>query len=513
MGLFLGIFLALNQFFLYYTNLIAPYCLIFLIQTLTISSLIDYFKKPSRFNFKKLNIYNCLLILCDSLGFLYVISELIVIYLLGKRKRVYKFQSIKLFHYSFVAFLVVLPILIVQYAISARLVIPNTYNGIGLNLSGLYLMFSDYISPYLSFCAPEMQTKSTIGLLYGFMLNPDLKSINSIKILITLFYSSFLPLIVIGAFTLRAYIKNYKLRLLWLVSIINLGFILLLMLLQKIELHPIYTIQFFITNLILLGYGIFTLKDRFIKILLITCLLLIQVINPDVSSFNITIYKNYASLNPVKIFIEEFNVNNEDLLIMPHQGHFAKKYFKNLNIFDFDNSNLQRASKKSIIKNLCNKKTKTINKRNIHYLTKDYLEEARINEYLAQYFIEKTFEKGNIGRRVILVVDKLNSKPISPNSIYKCTRQKDYSPALRKIDFRYADLSQNQSKALFDALKSKTLYNFINILSTNFRLSSIVEYKKIDNEYYKVESTNNIYKALNSFDSDYLFIIYNGIIE
>ena len=44
-------------------------------------------------------------------------------------------------------------------------------------------------------------------------------------------------------------------------------------------------------------------------------------------------------------------------------------------------------------------------------------------------------------------------------------------------------------------------------------LSTIVEYKKIDNEYYKVDSTNNLYKALNSFDSDYLFIIYNGIIE
>ena len=355
MGLFLGIFLALNQFFLYYTNLIAPYCLIFLVQTLAISALIDYLKKANRSNFKKLNIFNCLLILCDSFGFLYVASELIVIYLLSKRKRIYKFQSIKLFHYSFVAFLVTLPVLIIQYAISTRLVIPNTFNGIGLNLSGLYLMFSDYISPYLSFLAPEVQTKSTIGLLYSFMLNPDLKSINSLKILITLFYSSFLPLIVIIAFTLRAYIKNYKLRLLWLVSIINLGFVLLLMMFEKIELHPIYTIQFFITNLILLGYGIFTLKDKFAKILLITCLLLIQVIDPDVSSFNITIYKNYASLNPVNIFIKDFNVTNEDLFIMPHQGHFAKKYFKDLNVFEFDNYDLQRASKNSVIKNLSKK--------------------------------------------------------------------------------------------------------------------------------------------------------------
>ena len=48
MGLFVGILLSLNHFYLYYTNLIAPYCLIFLIHTLIINALIDYFKKPSK---------------------------------------------------------------------------------------------------------------------------------------------------------------------------------------------------------------------------------------------------------------------------------------------------------------------------------------------------------------------------------------------------------------------------------------------------------------------------------
>ncbi|MBQ9149779.1 hypothetical protein IJX73_02500 [bacterium] len=511
MGLFMAIFLSLNHFFLYYTNLIAPYCLIFLIQTLIINALLDYFKKPSKANFKKLNIFNCILILCDTFGFLFVLCELGAIYLLGKRKKIYSKESIKLFQYSFIAFLIVLPILLIQSVINSKLVIPNTYNGVGFSFSGLYLLLSDYVSPYLTFMAPEYQSKSTLGLIYSFILNPDLKNINSLKIIITLFYSSILPLIIMIFFTIRAYLKNYKLRLLWLISILYFALMIFLVLIEKIELQPIYIINFFITNMVLLGYGIFSLKDTYIKAILITCLIAIQLINTEINAFNITINKNFATINPINIFIKEENVTKDDLLIIPHQGYFAQKYYKKLNVFNYDNKYLQSAKKNGIIKNLSNKKVKTINRKNIHYSMKNYLEEAKINEYLTRYFLENAFEKEKIGKRIILIADKLNSRPVSANSILKCTSQTNYSPRLKKIDFAYMDMSQSQPKALFDALKSKTLYNFINILSINFKLVSIVEYKKIDNEYYKVNTTNSIYKAINSFDSDYVFMIFEGI--
>ena len=178
---------------------------------------------PSKKNFKQLNIFNCLLILADTVGFLFVLCELAVVYLLGKRKKIYSKESIKLFYFSFIAFLVTLPVLIVQGIINSKLVILNNHSGVGFSLSGLYLMLSDYISPYLTFAAPEYQTKSTLGLIYSFILNPDLQNINSIKILITLFYGSILPMLVILIFTIRAYLKNYKLRLIWLISIFTLS--------------------------------------------------------------------------------------------------------------------------------------------------------------------------------------------------------------------------------------------------------------------------------------------------
>ena len=508
LGIFLGILLGINHFFLYYTSLIAPYCLIFLVQSYLLYCLIDYLKKPCKKSFKKLNLANCLLILCDTFGFLYVFSELLILFLFGKKRKIYAKHAIKLINLPCIAFLIVFPILIIQYTINSKLLIPNTYEGIGLNLNSFYLMLGEYISPYLSFLAPEAQTKSTLGLLWSFFLNPNIKNINSLKILITLFYSTILPIIIGFWLSFKTYKKNYRLRLILLTSLLNLAFILFLMLIEKIDTEPIYTIQFFITIIIILGYGIFSIKDIFAKITLIICIIAIQLINPELNSFDITIKKNYALLNPVKIFVNDYEINQEDTIIMPNGGKLASNYFKKLNFFDFDNTDLQKSQKKGIIRNISSKKTKSINKKNIHRLTKNYLLENRTNNFLMTYFTQKIYEKDKLSKRYVLVIDKLNSRPISQNSIVKYAIQDNYSWKMKKINFRNADLSQNQSKNLYDALKSKTLYNLITILNINFKLDNIVEYKKIDNEYYKLPPNDNIYKALSSYDSDYVFLIF-----
>ena len=169
---------------------------------------------------------------------------------------------------------------------------------------------------------------------------------------------------------------------------------------------------------------------------------------------------------------------------------------------------LQKKSKNSIVQNIISKKTKTVNKYNIDYLLRDYLSNKGINAYIAKYFAQNIYNN-NEPDRIILIVDKLNSRPVSQNAILKCSCLKHYSPSMRKINFKYIDLEQNQSKLLFDALKSKTLYGFIELLNGNFVLDNIVEYKKIDNEYYKVkEGITDIYSTISSFESDYVFIIF-----
>lgn len=509
LGLFLGLILSINHFYLFYSGLIAPYCLNFLIYSCLINSLLDYIKKPNKKHFKSLNILNCAIILCDTFGFLYVISELIILYLLGKKKKIYNYHLIKFFNCVFVAFLVILPILIIQYALNSKFLIPRTMNGIGLNLNSIYLMLNEYFSPYLSFMSAENNTKSALGLIYSFTLNPDLSNINSLKILITLFYGSILPLIISISMIVKTCLKNIKLKLLFYIGAIYFGLILILMLFEKLETQPIYTIPFFITVLIITGYGIFSLKDNFIKIILALSLILVQFINPDINSFNIKIKKNYTLLNPINNFIKENDVNKDDLLIIPYNGKFASFYFKNkTNVFDYDDKYLQISKKNGFLRNLSDKRTKRLSKKNVFYSLEDYLKERNTNIYITKYFVDNVFHKENRPKRFILIVDKLNSKPISQNSISKFAHQKNYNPNLKKIDFRYADLSQNNSKMLFDALRSKTLYNFVNILNTNFRLNQIVEYKKLENEYYKIPPKDNIFKALTSYESDYVFLIF-----
>jgi len=509
LGFFLGLLLSINHFYLFYTGLIAPYVLVFFLQTCLINSFIDYIKKPNKKHFKYLNIFNCALIFADTFGFLYVICELIILRFLGKKKKIYAHHLYKFFNLSFVSFLVILPILVIQFGVNSRVVISNYYDGVGLNLSSIYLMLSEFFSPYLSFLSNENASKSTLGLIYSFVLNPDLSNINSLKLLVTLFYGSILPLGILLFATVRSCLKNTKLRILCYISLIHSAFMLLLMLFEKVETSPIYLIPFFVTSIIMLGYGIFSLKDIFAKIILIACLILIQIINPDINSFDITIKKNFALLNPINVFIKEYDVSKDDLLIMPYNGRLASFYFKNkTNVFDYDDKYLRISKKKGILRNISNKKLKRLNKKNVHYATKEYLKDTSINNYITKYFIDDVFNKEDLPKRFMLVVDKLNSRPISNSSILKCANLNYYNSSSKKIDFRYADLSQSQSGMLYDALKSKTLYNFVNILSANFRLEKIVEYRKLENDYYKIPTSGNIYKALSSYDSDYVFLIF-----
>ena len=209
-GIFLALFLSLNHFFLYYTNLIAPYCLSFLIYAVAINYLIDFLKRPNRKNLKKLNILNCVVILGDSLGVLFVVSELAAFYILFSKKSLFKRTIVPLVSYSFGAFLIAFIALIVHYFSKTNLLILENYKSIGFNLNGLYLTINEFITPYLSFNIDSNQSKTTLGMLYSFFLNPQIKNINSLKILITLFYSSFLPMGLMIYFSAKSFIKNYK---------------------------------------------------------------------------------------------------------------------------------------------------------------------------------------------------------------------------------------------------------------------------------------------------------------
>ena len=512
LGIFLALFLAVNHFYLYYSNLIAPYCIDFLIGSCLINSLIDFIKKPNKKHFKQLNIFNCAFILINPLNTLYVASEFAVLYFISE-KRYFIIKIITIFGFnSIIAFVIIFPITIVQYAIINKMPISLNNEGIGLNLYSLGLMINEYISPYLSFLAPEMQTKSTLGMLYSFFLNTDIKNINTIKILITLFYSSILPILIAIIFTIKAYKKDYRLRILFLCAIINLSLILFLNIYETIDVNPIYCTQFFITCIILLGYGIFSIKDTVIQSIVIFCILTIQFINPEINSFNITINKKYATINAFNMFIKNQEINKQDLIIMPYLGNYARLYYKDLTFFNFDYSMLQKNTKNSFIKELINKNTKTINKNNIFYLLCDYLTNRRGNEYLTKYFIEECIEKLNPEGRIILVVDKLNSKPLTINTIDKIAQTNKYSPKLRKINPAISEIPKNQSKMLFEALKSKTLYEFLTLLENNFYCSKIIEYKKIDNDYYEIKNNSkNIIRAISSTDSDYAFIIFHKI--
>ena len=259
LGKLLAILLIINHFYLYYSNKIAPYSLTFLTGTILIYFLLLFLKRPKKENFKKLTIANCAYLLIDNLGFIYVICELLGLFAMFYKKKKYKQYTSILAYYCFITFLFIFPINIIQYSNYTKMLIPNSFEGIGVNLSSLYLTVNEFFSPFLSFITPETQSKTALGMLYYTFLNFDYKTINSLKIAFTLLYSSFLPLLLF-LFSIIKSFRNYKLKLLFLISMLYFGTISFFALIQLIELNPIYFPQFFTTSIVILGYGIFQSK-------------------------------------------------------------------------------------------------------------------------------------------------------------------------------------------------------------------------------------------------------------
>lgn len=510
LGYLLAVLLIINHFYLFYSNLIAPYCLVFLFGTYLINSIIDFITKQDRDNLGHLLLANILFIVSSNVGFIYVIAEFIVFYFVFiRKKKSFSKTLIRIGIFSFYAFLSVFFILIIQYFNWTKMLIPETNSGVGLNLNSLYLMINEYISPYLSFDVPQSQTKTTLGMLYSLFVNFNLKNFNTIKIIITLFYSSILPLIAIGTLLCMSYKKNIKLKIIFQIALINFLIVLFFMLFEIIDVNPIYIPQLFFTIIIMFGYGIYLIKDYYIKTIIIFCFIAIQFINPEINIYNISINKNYPTVNIFKKLIKEKKITENDKIIMPYMENYAKNYYKKLNFFDFDYSYLKKDNKDSFIRNLANKNTQSVNRRNLNFMMNDYLSERLINKYISNYFIKNIANENSMSESIVLFVDKSNSRPITKSAILKSLNIEKYNTKLRKISFKTPIISSSKCKFLYDAIKAKTLYNIVALLNDNYYISEVLEYKLIDNEYFKIDSEfRNIDNILISHRSDYVFIFF-----
>ncbi len=508
LGYFLAFFLSVNHFFILYTNQISPYCLSFLIISLLIYSLVCFLKKQTKLNFLLLAIFNCAFIFADNFGFLFVGCELLVFYLIcGKTK--YLKQSVKkLFLISLIAFIVLSPILIIQFYNSIIQIIPDFYSGIGLNLTSFFLMINDYFSPYLSFDVPEFQSKTTLAMLYSYIKTCSFWNLNSLKLFITLFYGSFLPLALLIFFIRKTVFKNRIFKILFYISISYFAFLMLLMMYQTIDVKPVYTYPFFFVCLIFLGLGIFQLKDKILRSFIIVSLFLIQFLQPNLNSFDIVLSRQTPTVNVFNQFIEQYQITPYDVIIMPYLGKYARFYYKGLNFADIDYNELKTNSKKSVLKGLVSKDAQKINKYSAKYYLEDFLLNYAPNDYLRQYFNDTVTDKLSNHGRIILFVDKINTKPYSNSQIFAVAKNNKYSTKLRKIDFNKNVILSNPYDELYSSLKSRFLYDIIFLLEENYILSDIAEYKKIDSEFYNLNLKNSLAKALNNKKSDYAFFIF-----
>ena len=514
LGVFLATYLALNHYFIFFSNQIAPFCLNSLAFLIQIFVFLKFIKKINSKNLKTLMLASAIYCLFDNFGIIYVLCQFFVLYLIFKSKpRILKKYFLELKKYSYYYFVLFL-VFVSQICFLNYKIITNYMQNVAINLNSLYLLINEFFSPYLSFNNQEITTKSTYGMLYTYFLNPDIRNLNQFKILISLFYSSFLPFFLFIFFSIKAIFKKPKLRILFFISSLYSLIILLMFSLNILEFSPKYLMQFFFVGLLALGLGIFQIKDTYLKAILVFCLLIIQIIVPEVNSYSITINKSFPCTNILEKFKEDYQIDKKDLIIAPYQGIYLKKYYsKELSFFDFDFNFLRektkfQKTKETFLEKLIDKNM-PLDKKNVYFLSQDYLFSNLENDFLTKYFIENLIKENNLNSKIILFIDKLNQKIVSINSIDKFAQNQQYNLSLRTIDFNSNILSQNTSFSLYSALCSRTLYNFINILNANFYPKEIAQYKKVKNNYYKIFTHDkNAYSAIITRQSDYVFLIY-----
>lgn len=509
LGAFVAFFLALNHFYIFYSSKLTLFVLSVFCFLCLILNLIKFFKKPTRYNLKYLIFFNCLYLFVDINSIFFITIELCYIYLIYSKKEKY-FSYVKLLIKRILnVFVIILPIIIFKIYYVFSSLIPYQTNSIKLNFSSLYLLINEYISPFLSFEINPVFNFSNLGMMFSYFLNPSFNNLNSLKLFITLFYSSFLPIALFIFLIFKALNKKLFLKRIFVIATFYFIFYLGLFYFKFFELSPIYTYQFFLISLLLFSFGFINLKDKLAKTLIIICFVLIQFVKPDINSYNISINKNYPTINVFEKFAKEQDLKTSDLVIAPYLNRFYKTTYKNYNFFDFDYDLLRYNKKNSIVNDLIQQKFhKKLDKKNIYFLSKNYLNYPN-DEYFANLFLNKCIKEDNLNDRIILFVDKLNSKPISPYNISKFTSKTEYDLSLREIDFKNIKLNSTSSKILYDSMKSKTLFNLINVLNSNFYLDEVVQYKKYNDNYYRIfNNTKDVDFALFSAQSQYVFLIY-----
>lgn len=503
-GYFLALFLTVNHLHISIANFIKFYALAILLTSISLYYFIKILKNnDSALN--KLAIVNNFLILCHTFGFVFVAIEYLILKFNNKEIK-------ELFIKTLPSVIFFLPILLFQTKIALFESVISPHGGYpALSFFALYNFLNDYFSPLISYACNVEKIEAPslfIDVLFNYKNSGVFDSVSFVSFL----FLSFIPVLV-GVFGILTGLKNKIARNVFYVSILYLFFFLILVILNVSGLIPLYVFPSGFILCVIAVVSILNLKHNIkyflVLLLLIPQLVIVNVFPVDKREFP---YKNYANID------EYINLIDPNIhIILIEAGRFAKYYYSDKNIVDFDYEEQKGShSRKWLSLAFDENEIKNVNKNNLKEVIKPYILGQKNNENFENYLNKALFSKIRKNDKLILVFNSGGYQMTLKDNEMQEKIEYAYIPSLPDSSIK-AQLIQDDKvlhqNSIGEIIQSYITKKIVNSIEDNFKLIKIEQFRPVPLKKFKKYTQKNhpnisTIKLMESTLDGWIFVTY-----
>lgn len=323
-GLVCAGFASVSGFLIYFSQEVRLYSLIFLISSLVLIYFIKTLRNPNKLNLFMYVLFNFLLLITHTIGFVYVFFNVVIFsILLVKNYPKYKFNVVLI--YLILLFLFS-PLLQFLFDVMTRETLSQNWGE--FTISKIVFCFIDYLTPFLTNI-----TNSPLNLI-TFIKN------NNVFDLLVFICIPFLISLYFVCIALKQ--KEKVLNSLFICSLLCFGVLIIAAILGKLILSTKYSVEIFPTLILLFAVGCTSVWSKlnrvFIVLYILICLVFIST-NPNAPQKQGRVEGHKT---PVTL-LKKADISQEDYVIsLYHQFFRYQKYleFKPKNIINIDKNNI-----------------------------------------------------------------------------------------------------------------------------------------------------------------------------
>lgn len=411
-GLIAATITGASSLLIYYSQEIRFYSLLGLLSALILLFIIRVNKKPIRSNYLGLYIANILMMYTFTTGIAFVFFELVIfnMYLYIYEKKELKKMLILSF-LTFLAFVPYLPMLFHQSAMASKSLINPSFWGGQSNVYSKIAIINDLITPFL--VNIHVHSPKSLHDLYIACFNIYNTSRNDGLVIFPGLYRYILAISELNIFIyvigiIISFQKKGFSIIIFIIGVLFFIFTIFCSTHHIIAMTSRYFIPFlpFLILTVSHGLGEEFNKIKFLFILVITLNISVLLYYPysaarieRLDKFGI-VYKN----------LKEYEINKNDVVVIPFGARFFDQYYQNATVFPFDYElAFLYGNKKYLNLALGNNISNMLNEENKSEILRNYLINNTQNIEFKKYFEEEAINKLQKGHYLVLAFTNLNS--------------------------------------------------------------------------------------------------------